>query len=803
MLRSYRLCLSAFLIVDSIFFLAMKFLIIFWLVFDLVYGTASFAAMAPRDGIPFAVVVIDAQNKTALELVRVTIRRGKAMVGAKATDISGRARFDDITPGPYQIYVHRVGYHDAADSMTVDAKHTVDTIALSEIGMQAIEVESTHEPVISAVDVTTGNQVFESEGYHAAPAAKMSDLIQQNVMGAARAPTGEVHVRGQHGEFTYYVDGIPIPLGVFGGLNEVVDPKVIDRATFMTGGFPAEYGGQMAAIVDVQNRVPSGNYHLDASTFLGSYFVTGNSGDSLGSRVGALRSINSNGQSLALSDHVGNLGVFVSGSRQETDRRIDPPTATLYHDHGFDYFLYGKLDYLAGEKDYFTMNLNYGRTATQIPFDSAETGPMDDYQTITNAFQTLSYFHTFSDENEHQSHLFIGGYAREGALIHTPGAIDAPSFLFQGDTTLYNLAEDRSFTTIGVRTKYDIRLSHQFSYAVGMNLSSTTGVENFTSANRTGASGPQVLTNFAGSDFGFFVQTEYHPVEWTSVDAGWRFDQHIAPDIPLTSQVSPRVRWNFFIDESNSGYVYVARMFMPTNIEGLRSLTHNIDTSAVGTLPERDLFYEASFQHRFDFGLSSKFAAFFKHSTPGVDDQTVGSSAVKTPVNIATVNTEGIEMGLTFSDPSTPFSGSLNTALTHAYGMGIISGGFLSLTDAGNGIDLDHDQRVSIVAAIDYRPQSWFANLTATYGSGLANGAQGVTYGNGLFDFNQAAHTTPSWILNTSVGHTFTLNSGITIEPSLYITNLLDYEHLIKGAYFSGASWEERRNVVFKIAVHV
>jgi len=62
-------------------------------------------------------------------------------------------------------------------------------------------------------------------------------------MGAARAPTGEVHIRGHHGEFTYYVDGIPVPLGVFGGLNEVVDPKAIDRATFITGGFAAEYGG--------------------------------------------------------------------------------------------------------------------------------------------------------------------------------------------------------------------------------------------------------------------------------------------------------------------------------------------------------------------------------------------------------------------------------------------------------------------------------------------------------------------------------------------------------------------------------
>ena len=47
------------------------------------------------------------------------------------------------------------------------------------------------------------------------------------------------------------------------------------------------------------------------------------SGDTLGSRVGPLRALNSDGQFLSMSDHIGNLGFYVSGSRQETDRRID------------------------------------------------------------------------------------------------------------------------------------------------------------------------------------------------------------------------------------------------------------------------------------------------------------------------------------------------------------------------------------------------------------------------------------------------------------------------------------------------
>jgi hypothetical protein len=168
------------------------------------------------------------------------------------------------------LYARFPGYHSFSDSVSVDSSHTSDSVVLGEIVSRELVITANRDNpmqhIATTVDTKTGNQVFEGETYHAPPAARMTQLVQQNVAGAARAPTGEVHVRGQHGEFTYYVDGIPIPLGVFGGLNEVVDPKVIDRATFYTGGFPAEYGGDMAAIIDVQNRVPAGRFHLDLSS---------------------------------------------------------------------------------------------------------------------------------------------------------------------------------------------------------------------------------------------------------------------------------------------------------------------------------------------------------------------------------------------------------------------------------------------------------------------------------------------------------------------------------------------------------
>ena len=776
-------------------------------------------------GLHVRITVIDADEKFPLELAHVVLRRAGKFVADDATNPVGQARFHDVEEGTYSITAWFVGYRTYTDSLSVDARHNVFRVLLHAEGTttQEVEVLADRELAISHIDVRTGNQVFESETYHVPPTARMTTLIQENVMGAARAPTGEVHIRGQHGEFTYYVDGLPIPLGVFGGLNEVVDPAVIERAIFITGGFPAEYGGQMSAVIDLNNRVPTGAFHMDASTYAGSYLVfngtkpfspgkevpSGRSsslpGDTLGGRVGPFRALNSNGQSLSASDHIGKLGFYVSGSRQETDRRIDTPVPRLFHDHGFDYFLYGKFDYILSDIDYLTCNLNFGKTYTQVPFDPSQP-VASDLQETSNSFQAVSYFRARRTEIDQESNFFIGGYDRQGGLQYSPGAGDPATFQFVDfPGRNYLLAEDRTFNTVGVRSTYDNRLSHEFTYKAGFSLSGTRGREDFTSRDSLDIPGPSIVTDFAGSDFGVFAEAEWQPLDLTSFDLGIRYDQHIAPDVPVQRQVSPRIRWNFIIDASSSAYIYYGRLFMPTNIEGLRSIARNVSNSVTPTVAERDDFFEAVYTNSLPVGLRIKLAAFHKHAAPFTDDATLGSSAIKTPFNIASVNTNGLELALTYSAPSTPLSGYVNSSVIHAVGAGALTGGFLPLSSDGPATDLDHDQRLSLALGLNFQPKDWFVNLEAIYGSGLSNGYPGnvPVYKTGLFDFNTPAHTSPSTIVNLGGGHTYRLSGEMTFEPSVYITNLLDYSHLLKGAYTTGASWEDRRNIVLKVTVHI
>ena len=758
--------------------------------------------IALKKTINFTITVTDKEAKTPLQAVAVTLMSNNTIVTSGATNHFGKIVFNDIEEGEYKIAAHYLGYNDYLTNIKIDTVNRTLSIVLSDraVELNEIVIKDSNENILkSKIDINTGRQVFETSTFHAKPQSTMTNLIETNLAGAVRATTGEVHVRGQHGEFSYLVDGIPVPLGVFGGMNEIVDPKVIDRVTFYTGGFPAEYGGQITALVDIQNKVPFGKFHMDISTYAGSYLT---SGDSLGSRVGALSNINTNGQSISFSDHSGRFGYFFTASRMETDRRIDQPVPELFHNHGFDYFLYGKFDYLISENDYITSNLNYSRTKTQVPFDPKD-GFISDEQDSYNAFQTISYFKTLSAVSDNESNLFIGGYLREGGLNYDPN-IRNDNRVFIGNDTInsYVIKQNRTFTTAGIRTKYETRFSHYIKSSVGFNYGYLLGTEDFRFFNGEGEKLKE-NTDYSGYDIGAFIQTEIHPLEWTKFDVGFRYDIHNAPSLNNSYQFSPRIKWTLFLDDLNSLSASYDHLFMPTNIESLGAVASVLGQKAEPTIPEKDDLFEISFIRNWKEGFNTKLSWFYKESKPGLDDETYGASTIRVAVNIQNIKVSGIEFALTYASPETPFSGFVNASLIHAYGYGAVSGGFIPAEENSAPFDLDHDQRLSAVFGLNYQPSNWFINIAANYGSGLTNGNENYIFITSLLDFNNGAHTSAYWIMNLSLGYTFNFSNGNSFEPSVYVNNILDNDHLIKGSFFSEKRYEERRNIILKLSYHL
>jgi hypothetical protein len=753
-------------------------------------AAALLAALGTTD---VAGTVTDSASAAPVRNAQISVTQGARIVLNTITDDFGRYRAHNLDVGAYVVSVHALGFRAQARPLAVDGSGTeirldfrLATVALN---LAAIEVKAA-SPL--AVNTRTGDQVFKQDDYHGAPTATTSQILQQSIAGAARAPTGEVHIRGQHAEYTYYVDGVPVPAGISGSLNELFDPQVVNQITFQTGGWDAEYGNKNLAVVNVATKIPAGGFHLDASTYGGSF--------------------NSSGQSLSMSTNAGRLGFFGSASRQVTDMRREPVafdtlafTPVNVHNHGEDLFAFGKVSFAPSSGDVIDLDLNWSRTRFEVPFDPAEVAVFGDRQQDINSFANLGWRH---ERDGGAGELFAGLFFRHGSLGYTPGAGDTPQFIFFPDTTPYNLREDRSFNTIGLKADLSAHPTAVLELKTGILAQRTTGVENFQATAAGGAAGPASVAALTGSDAGAYGQLVYAPTEKLELRTGLRFDAHTAPFAGTQHQLSPRVRLNLFPSPRTTLYAYYGRLFVPTNVEELRTITNAaVGSAAEPTLPERDDFYELGLVHRFPAaGLVAKLSGYHKVSSPGIDDATIPGTAIVTSVNLDRIWTNGVE-GVLEVRPDGPFSGYLNASIIHAYGRAPVTGGFLPSEPPSGDFDLDHDQRLSLVASGTWSADRIFVSGTAIYGSGLTNGLTtddlpNADYGTGLLDFNRAFKVDPSTIVNASAGYTFVVGSAV-LRPQVYVDNLFDTHYLLKGAFFSGASVGRPRSVQLRLNVGV
>ena len=297
--------------------------------------------------------VTDSASGQPLASAEVSVSQGTQIIFNASTDAFGRYTAHNLAPGNYTITARFIGFRadsrpisvaDGAGDIRLDFKLASVTVSLEAVTITAA--------VPLAIDTRTGDQRFKQDQYHGAPSNTTSQILQQSIAGAARAPTGEVHIRGQHAEYTYYVDGVPVPAGISGSLNELFDPTVVNQIDFKTGAWDAEYGNKNAAIVDITTRIPVGGFHGSVSGYGGSF--------------------NTNGQSLSASTNAGRLGFYFSGSRQESDMRREPVVFDVarnevvnFHNHGQDYFGFAKLQYTPSSGD--VLNIEGNLVTDEIP----------------------------------------------------------------------------------------------------------------------------------------------------------------------------------------------------------------------------------------------------------------------------------------------------------------------------------------------------------------------------------------------------------------------------------------------------
>jgi len=597
-----------------------------------------------------------------------------------------------------------------------------------------------------------------------------SHLITSTIAGAAAAPSGEFHIRGSHGQYTYYLDGAPLPQSVSGSFSDLIDPKNIETLRVLTGGFPAQYGNNLAAVFDVTARAgkagpPSGF----AQQLMSQYGVADSA--------------------IQVGGGVPQFSYFVSGLRTFSGRRLDPVTQTPLHDSGRDSVVFGKFDLNMGAHDRLVLDTARTDAFLQFPNDDTQQAiGRDVTQREDGDFANLIWRHDRGPEN-----LIVALYSHQSRLryfgdpVHDLAGASAASL---DGTVPANLptsaAEDRTANYIGLRTDASRKIGGQHKVGYGFDLSTVTGGEHFKLLN-TVDGGDGVTTSvqtivdshdLSGGDKSAYLQDDWTPGRFL-VNYGVRYDQHKTDT--TTSQVSPRLNLTYTLDKRDKVHAYYNRLFQPAPIEDIRRL----DPNAVPFKPERDNFYEVGYQHD-NGGITTSVSAYYKTVQDVIDENILGGTQIREPFNVQKGYVRGLEFAVDGS-LTRNLSFYANYARSWARAAGDFTGGLTPQGAPPGYFYEDHDQTHTASLGLAYQKRGQSVNLDGEYGSGFPYGQSDA----GLPNFYRVpAHFIINLQVATKIGRG---------QLALSAINLLNHGYVIKQAsQFSDREWGQGRTLGVK-----
>src|ERR1700710_1547664 len=166
---------------------------------------------------------------------------------------------------------------------------------------------------IGGTSYTIGHQAIEAlpQGTNA---TLDKVLLQAPGVSQDSAASGELHVRNEHANVQYRINGIMLPDGV-GAFGQILDTGIVGSLALLTGALPAQYGLRTRRVVDIQTKA-------DAFNNSGSISVYGGSHGNITT-------------SLEYGGTVGQTQYFVSGRYFGSNLGIENPTPAnqAIHDH--------------------------------------------------------------------------------------------------------------------------------------------------------------------------------------------------------------------------------------------------------------------------------------------------------------------------------------------------------------------------------------------------------------------------------------------------------------------------------------
>ncbi len=229
----------------------------------LVVGIAAGAAAQTPAGTVAGVARDEQQHALAGVALRLQSADGK-VVARTTTAADGSYSFKGVAPGDYSVVADKsgVGTGTAGVTLAPDSGTTADVTLLplaqqptEEVTVTAQRLEAARisiEPQIGASTYSfTADSIANLPGGQDLPLNQV--LLQAPGVDQDNLANGAIHIRNEHLEVQYRINGIVLPEGV-SFFGQGLDPRFANSMNLITGTLPAEFGLRVAGIVDITTK---------------------------------------------------------------------------------------------------------------------------------------------------------------------------------------------------------------------------------------------------------------------------------------------------------------------------------------------------------------------------------------------------------------------------------------------------------------------------------------------------------------------------------------------------------------------
>jgi outer membrane receptor protein involved in Fe transport len=558
-------------------------------------------------------------------------------------------------------------------------------------------------------------------------------LLQIPGVSQDSAASGSLHVRNEHANVQYRINGIMLPDGV-GAFAQIIDTGIVGSLALITGALPAQYGLHTAAVLDIQTKADAFNNTGSVSVYGGSHGTFTTSAEYGGT--------------------IGQTQYYVSGRYFGSSVGIENPTPNYnaIHDNtsqekGFLYLSTvidpaSRLTLISGVSNgNFQIPNNPGQPPAFTAFGVSDfnSSLLNERQTEFNQFNVLAYQHA-GDGYDYQ----LSYFNRYSQLHFYPDPI--------GDLVFNGVASDvyrQSFVNgIQEDTSYRIGFAHTLKFGFMASAERSLVNSGSTVLPLDGAGDPvdapfSVFDSSAktGYLFSTYLLDEWRITNQLTLNAGLRFDQMW--QYIDANQLSPRASLTWKPYDGTTFHAGYSRNFTPpeqvlaapTNLALVANTTAQPGvTISDPVLPERSNVYDIGVDQKIYAipGLVVGLDAYYKTATDLLDDGQFGAAYVLSAFNYARGQNVGVEFKSSYTNGNLRLYG--NVAWARQRATQIVSNQYLIDPDAlayiaNNYIYTDHAQFLTASAGASYLWYGTRFSADMIYGSGLRTDAPGVPNG--------------------------------------------------------------------------